>query len=235
MMLNKLIISVVMLVLFFSFNSYAASLKDEGRPTDIKVEEGKVTQVEFPAKVAKIVKGGDPDSVLVEVLDNSVYLLPKNQTPSDIFVTTVSGSSYPLNLRIGSNHDIKIQAGSIKNQSSGPVGGYYSDVMDLMKDLLLNREPAGASLLPAQGSVLLSNDQIKLTVDKVYELSDWKAYILVARNLAKNSVIIPIEQIALPDLLAVSSQRDMLTPKGREGDSSKVYVIMRATNENPGI
>ena len=232
-MIKNILVSI--LILFLAFNVWAADFKDDGRPTDIQVEEGKVTQVEFPVKVAKVVKGGDPDSVLVEVLDNSVYLLPKTQTPSDIFVTTISGHSYPLTLHIGQNHDIKIKVGSFKNRQISASRGYYSDVMDLMKDLLQGHEPAGATVLPATGQVLLSNDKIKLTVDKAYELSSWKAYVLIARNLINNAVIIPIEQMSLPDLLAVSSQRDMLAAKGREGDRAKVYVIVGKSNENTGI
>jgi hypothetical protein len=113
----------------FSVNSFAASgFKDEGTPTEINVEVGKVTEVVFPQKVAKVIKGGLPDAILIEVLDSSVYLLPKAVNPPQIFVTTLSGVSYPLNLHISKEHDIKVQVG-IFHKSSQAVG-IYSDVMD---------------------------------------------------------------------------------------------------------
>ncbi|MBI3602721.1 MAG: type-F conjugative transfer system secretin TraK [Candidatus Omnitrophica bacterium] len=203
----------------------ASNFKDQGKPIDIQVEVGKVTEVVFPAKVAKVVKGGAVDSVLVEVLDNSVYMLPKTDDPSDIFVMTTSGNSYPLNLHISREHDIKVQIGSFNHQPKFSAG-VYGDVMDLMKDLLLQKEPAGATALPGGNQVLLANRQIQLKVDKAYELAGWKAYVLTARNLMNNAVIIPIEQMTLPNLLAVSSDQDMLAAKGQQGDAAKVYVIM---------
>ena len=204
----------------------ASSSKDDAQSTNIQVEVGKVTELVFPAKVAKVVKGGVPDSVLVEVLESSVYLLPKTEEISDIFVTTVSGMSYPLTLHLGKEHDIKVKIGFHQTAKSNSLGGYYLDEMDLMKDLLLHKEPTGATILPGKGQVWLANKQIELTVDTAYELSNWKAFVLNAKNLIKNEVIIPIEQVSLPNLLAISSDRDMLFPKGQEGDTTKIYMIV---------
>ena len=204
----------------------ASDYKGEGKATDLRVEVGKVTEVTFPEKVAKVIKGGQPESVLVEVLDNSIYLLPKTNAPPDIFVTTISGNSYPLILHIASEHDIKIKIDSSNPRTSNSLRGVYTDVMDLMKDLLLQREPSMATVLRENGQVLLSNKEIKLTVDKAYELGTWKAYIVTVKNLINNAVIIPIEQMTLPNLLAVSADRDMLSGQGEQGDSAKVYMIV---------
>ena len=222
--MRKLIFFVLLLIGFggCAMPAGASDVKDKVILTDVKVETGKVTEVSFPEKVAKVVKGGEPDSILVEVLDESVYILPKTDVPPDIFVTTISGDSYPLKLHIAQEHDIKIQIGNRQPNSSR---GTYSDVMDLMKDLLLNRDPVMATFLPEGGKVFLANQEIKLTVDKAYELGDWKAYVLSARNLINNAVIIPIEQMTLPNLLAVSSDQDMLSASGQSGDSTKVYMI----------
>ncbi len=232
-MRNSLV--AILLVLALIRPVFSSDIKDEGKPADIQVEIGKVTQVEFPAKISKVVKGGNQDSVLVEVLDNSLYLLPKTQEPSDVFVTTVSGSSYPLTLHLGSNRDIKIQVGKFKAKGDVKSAGSYSDIMDLMKDLLLDQEPAGSTMLPAQGKVLLSNQQMSLTVEKAYEMVDWNAYVLVAHNLISNAVIVPIEQINLPNLLAITCDRDMISAKGQEGDSARVIIIVGNTNEYRAI
>ena len=213
-------------ILLGSIFSHAADFKDEGKTTNINVEVGKVTEITFPAKVSKVVKGGEPDSVLVEVLDNSVYVLPKTNTPPDIFVTTALGSSYPLNLHLAQEHDIKVQVAATKHNRIETSNGIYTNVMDLMKDLLLDKEPAGATILPQDGQVLFVNKQIQLRVSRAYELVDWKAYILIAKNLCNNSIIIPIEQMTLPNLLAVSADQDMLKSKGQEGDTAKVYLVI---------
>jgi hypothetical protein len=197
---------------------------DKGKPVDIKVELGKVTEITFPTKVAKVIKGGTQDSVLIEVLDNSIYLLPKSENVSDIFVTTISGDSYPLNLRLGSDRDIKIQVGNPVKGSSEHQSN-YTNVMDLMKDLLLNREPAGSTLLQGGGKLFLADKKMEIKVEKSYEIGDWRAYQLRVENLLSNAVIVPIEQISMPNLLAISCEQDMLSAKGQPGDSSKLYVI----------
>jgi hypothetical protein len=209
------------------FTLAAQAAKNEGKPVDIKVEIGKVTEVVFPEKIMKVIKGGQPDSVLVEVLDNSIYLLPKTDTPAGIFVTISSGVSYPLTLQMSQEHDIKVQIGSSNQKEEGVTRGMYSDVMDLMKDLLLEREPSMSTTLPHQGEVFLSDQHIKVTVNQAYEVGDWRAYVLTARNLINQTVIVPVEQMSLPNLLAVSAERDILAAAGQANDSAKVYVIVR--------
>ncbi len=223
----KIVLLVLLLVQLSSCVPAQASSKDEGKARDIRVEVGKVTEVVFPDKVAKVIKGGPQDSVLIEVLDNTVYLLPKADNLSDIFVTTTTGNSYPLNLHVGSQHDIKVQVGTANHKELGISAeiGTYAGVMDLMKDLLLHREPAGATLLPSKGQLFISDQKLQLKVEKSYELAGWKAYVLTAKNLMNNAVIIPLEQISLPDLLAISADQDMLAAKGQEGDAAKLYLI----------
>ncbi len=212
------ILSVLGILFLMASSGYAAPA------TTVHIGIGKVSEVVFPEKVAKIIKGGASDSVLVEVADNSVYILPKTTTPSDIFVTGESGQSYPLNLTLAGEHDVKVEIGggaAVQRQTQD----INIDTMDLMKDLLRGQEPAGAALIKGNTSILLADGQIKLTVETVYDFPHISAYILKAQNLIDNQVIIPIEQMTFPHLLAVSSDRDSLSAKGRANDSSKVYVI----------
>ncbi len=205
----------------------SAEAKSEGKPVDIKVEIGKVTEVVFPEKIVNVIKGGQPDSVLVEVLDNSIYLLPKTDTPAGIFVTLSSGVSYPLTLQMSSEHDIKVRVGSLNHQEENSTRGIYNDVMDLMKDLLLQKEPSMGTPLPHEGEVFLRDQNIKVSVEQAYDVGGWRAYVLMAQNLIDQAVIIPIEQMSLPNLLAVSAERDMLAARGQEHDSVRIYMIVR--------
>ena len=194
------------------------------QPTAVRVAVGKVSEVVFPEKVAKVIKGGVPDSVLVEVLDQSVYVMPRSNTPADIFVTGVSGRSYPLNLSIAPQHDIRVEMGgsSVLSHPAESANG----AMDVMKDILAGHEPAGAAALKGGGTVLFKDSQIQLSVRSGYDLPALTGYVLEARNLTDNSVIVPVEQMAFPHLLAAASDRDMLAPKGQEGDHTMVYAVV---------
>jgi hypothetical protein len=192
-------------------------------PMDIHVTVGKVSEVVFGEKVAKIIKGGSTDSVLVEVLDNSIYVLPKTNSPSDIFVTGVSGESYPLNLIVGAQHDIRVEvSGSARRLSSqssklGPL--------ELMKEVLLGHEPAGSTILKGGQTIALEDQNLKLTVQVIYDLPHMAAYILKAQNLTDNNLVVPLEQITFPNLLAITADQDMLKPQGEVGDATRVYLI----------
>lgn len=191
--------------------------------TDVHVTAGKVSEVVLPEKVAKVIKGGAADSVLVEVLDDSVYIMPKSNAPADVFVTGVSGESYPLNLLISPQHDVRVQIKGPSVQKSSREARV--EVMDVMKEMLLGHEPAGATLLKTVKTLAFDSQQIKLSVDQAYDLPHIAVYVLKAQNLIDNSVIIPLQQISFPHLLAAASDEDMLQPKGREGDTTKVYII----------
>lgn len=206
-------------------NVWAKDIAKQEPGTTVHVAVGKVSEVFFQEKIAKVIKGGASDSVLVEVLDQSLYLLPKSNAPADIFVTTVSGRSYPLALTIAPQHDIKVEINGGSVSSISPGAG--NDVMDVMKDILSGHEPPGSTALKVnRADVLFKDSKIQLHVRSGYDLPALTAYILEAKNLTDNSVIVPIEQVTFPRLLAITSDRDMIAPKGREGDSTAVYLVV---------
>ena len=219
-------VTILLICIFLNVsNVWAKDISKQEPSTTVHVSVGKVSEVFFPEKIAKIVKGGASDSVLVEVLDQSLYLLPKSNTPADIFVTTVSGHSYPLTLTIPPRHDIKVEIGGGSISSISPNAG--SNVMDVMKDILSGHEPPGSTALKVnRADILFKDSKIQLHVRSGYDLPALTAYILEAQNLTDNSVIVPIEQVTFPRLLAITSDRDMIAPKGREGDSTAVYLVV---------
>ncbi len=200
------------------------SIYYDGRPLDIPVAAGKVTEVVFPDQVAKIVKGGGADSILVEVLDYSVFILPKNEHPADIFVTSVKGESYPLNFVMGQGHEAKVKI-AYAFDPHRPSGENRSDAMGLMKLLMKGRVPAGATVLQGNENLLIAQGQIQLTLNTVFDLPKLNGLILTARNLTDNTVVVPLQAIAYPRLLAITSDADTLAPKGGEGEVSRIYMV----------
>ncbi len=221
----RFLLSLVVLCLPIQAWAEVRNIYYDGRPLDINVASGKITEVIFPEKVAKIVKGGGADSVLIEVLDYSVFVLPKHESPADIFVTSVKGESYPLNLIMGKEHEakVKITYAFDPNRASGDN---RSDVMDLMKLLIQGRVPAGATVLEAKEQRPIAQGQIELTLNTVFELPKLNGLVLTARNITNNTVIVPIQSISYPRLLAISSEADSLSPDAQEGSSTRIYMVV---------
>ncbi len=220
-----LIVWVMLFCLPLPVHADVPSLYYDGRPLNISVASGKITEVIFPQKVAKIVKGGGADSVLIEVMDDSVFILPKNDNPADIFVTSVKGESYPLNLIMGNTHESKVKVlyAFDPSRSSNENRG---DVMDLMKLLIQGRVPAGATVLQAQEQRLLSQGKIRLTLDTVFELPTLNGLVLTAENLTDSAAIVPIQDIAYPHLLAISADADTLVERSQQGSRTRIYMVV---------
>ncbi len=208
----------------FLFFTGCCDLSHASSAIQVHVAVGKVSEVAFPQKIAKVIKGGMPDSVLVEVLDRSVYLLPKTNSPADIFVTLASGESYPLSLKISAEHDVRVDVdGHVLERIPGAA---KVDAMDLMKVVLRGIEPAGATLLKGGQEISFDRSGIRIIVERIYDLPHLAAYILKASNQGNNSVVIPLQQVSFPNLLAIASDQDMLLAKGQDGDATNVYMIV---------
>ena len=53
------------------------------------------------------------------------------------------------------------------------------------------------------------------------------AYVMVCENLLDRSIIVPVEQVNFPHLLAVSSEKDLFdTAKGTDGAITKVFMVV---------
>lgn len=230
---SQFVISSIYLMFSFMFVSTAhAGIRNAvytGRAIDINVSTGKITEVVFPEKVAKIIKGGEADSVMIEVLDYSVYVLPKKPFPADIFVISVTGTSYPVNLVMGHGLDTKVKVSYSFEQNKGLNNRNYT--VDLIKVMMQGRVPAGASIIEGQEQTLIHNQQIKLKLDTIFELPQFKGFVMTAENLMDHAVIIPIQQIGFSNLLAISSGQDILGPQGKQGSRTKVYMVVAKTLE----
>lgn len=201
-----------------------ASLAFAASASVVHVSLGKVSEIVLPEKVAKVIKGGAVDSVLVEVLEKSVYVLPKANQPADIFITGVSGTSYPINLVMGEEHDLRVDVQTDKKVVANAHGNL--DPLDLMKILLRKEEPLGANLLKVGQRVQLKESNIGLKVDRIYDFPSMAAYIIKAHNPDRNNSILPLEQISFPNILAIAADEDMLMPEGLAGDTTTIYMIV---------
>ncbi len=219
-------VGIILLMMFVTTGTVSTPVNAKQEPTIVHVAIGKVSEVVFPDKIANVIKGGAPDSVLVEVLEKSVYILPKTNTPADIFITTISGQSFPLSLVMATQQDVRIDIPGT-SRIDRPIENIPNSPMDIMKYILLGQEPPGATPLKTdEGKIFFKDAQIQCSVHHAYEFPALTAYVLEARNLTRNSIIVPVEQMLFPNLLAVASDRDMISAKGQEGDRTMVYLVV---------
>ena len=202
--------------------------KYSGGAINVNVTAGRTTEVVFPELIAQLLRSQVPGSIDLEVKDKSLYILPKAQSKADIFVRTVSNIEIPINIVFSEKHDIRVQVSYSfdnvqKNKSSGQP---FNKAITLMKALIKGEDIIGATRYDVN-EVVLRNKYFKATLITKYELNNSVAMVLEIENLMNRSIITPVQHVHLKDMLAITSDLDILAPNGQADSKTNMYLILR--------
>ena len=102
-----------------------------------------------------------------------------------------------------------------------------------MKALITGEGLSNAALSKAKNDEIFNDGSIRITIDRIYEFpSGVKAIVLTVENLRFNPVVVPIEHMQFPGLLAISIESQMLEAashlayKKAAGVTTKAYMII---------
>ena len=196
----------------------------------IRVKAGAITEVEFEEKIANITKSVSSDILQIETLENRIFLLSLKNTDSDIYVVTQDNISYALRITtIVGDSDSRVK---IRKPADKIVDVSNKDeitTIDVMKALMTGVYPAGAELVDGEKIELFNNGWLRLTTDKIFELSGGaRALVVTAENLIDKPIVIPIQNIELPGLLAISVDNEILEGRSSEVLKQKTGYITKA-------
>jgi len=111
------------------------------------------------------------------------------------------------------------------------------NTIELMKALMRGEQPSGSVSSKLHHQEIFNNDKFRIVADEVYELQGGaKAFVLTFENLGSKPVVVPVEHIELPGLLAISVDSQMLEARPRDtakkpsGFSTKAYMITDEAN-----
>ena len=233
---NGIFILIISLMLFLTANSYAEGLVDDGNDsTCVKLNSGLVTEVEFPANIANVTKSVPSQLLQIETSGNRMFLLARENFNSSIYVITADNLSYCLRLasgedKVSSSHvTVKRQHGNIREQENRNG----ANTVRLLKALINGECLKDLVDSKAKGKEVYNNGSIRIVTDEVYEFSQGvKAVVLTIENLTSRSIVIPIEHIEFPGLLAISVENQLLeahakdTTKRPSCYTTKAYMII---------
>ena len=94
--------------------------------------------------------------------------------------------------------------------------------MSMLRDLARGRMADGGASKPCAG-IMLENDLVRLRCVLVYERPALLGYILTIENLGLGAAPVPPQQIVLPGLLAIASDKDFL----EAGQEARAYMVVR--------
>ena len=187
-------------------------------PIVVKAAVGKAVKIEMEAGVADLVRSGDPMSIKVEHTSGHLFVTPLSLTPAELTVIDTRGHSHHIRYVFGDGVDDKVVV--CDNPDAGGAAAQEDGAMALMRDLIRGRVSERATEQRSE-VVMLDNGRVRVQGVVIHELPRMRGYTAVVENLTRAPLVVPVQQITFPGLVAVASQKDMLAP----GESCALYMV----------
>ena len=237
--LKKLFILMIVSGLFLAGQVNVSGASDYSDEITLRLKSGMITEAEFPEKIANVAKSVASEALQIETLGNRIFLLPRENLESQVYVVTQDNVSYCLHLimdEAGAPTRIKIE--KPHQQTNEEQGKDAANTVELMKALLTGRQPPGSVSSKLHPQDIFNNAKLRIIINEVYELQGGaKAFVLTFENLGDKPVVVPIEHIELPGLLAISVDSSILearphdTNKKPSGYTTKAYMIVEGLTQ----
>lgn len=210
----------------FDYSASAAPLK-------LKVEA--ITEVEFPERIANVTKSISSELLQIETLGNRMFLLAKDEFESRIYAVTEDNISYCLHLVSGEEPaPSRIKVRKPLEPHDEPTRKDMVNTIELMKALVNREFPRGSIGAKLNHKQILNNGKLRITLDEVYVFpAHVRAYVMTFENLQHKPVVVPVQYIQIPGLLAISVDRQILearprkTNRGRGAYRTRAYLIVQ--------
>ncbi len=186
-----------------------------GRVMEIRCEEG----------IAHLIRSGHAASLKVEQVESRIFVTPFDLETAELIVLDRSGKSFRLKFMLGEKHEPGIILGTRKEQSINQKNS-LNGLGVFFKGLIEERMPIG-SIEQEPSKEVIKNHQTHWRVKKQYLLSSMMGYVFEVKNISQQGVFIAVEDIIFPGLLAVSVEQEVLHPKGKPNDTTRVFLIAR--------
>lgn len=237
--LKRLFYSMIVSWLFLTGQVNASGASDYSDEITLRLKTGMITEAEFPDKIANVTKSVTSEILQIETLGNRIFLLPRENLESQVYVITQDNVSYCLRLIMDeAQAPTRVKIKKPHSQANEEQGRDTANTVELMKALLTGRQPPGAVSTKLHPQDIFNNAKLRITIDEVYELAGGtKAFVLTFENLIDKPVIVPIEHIELPGLLAISVDSQILearphdTNKKPSRHTAKAYMIMEGLTQ----
>ncbi len=239
MILKKVFILLVISGLFLTGQVNISRAADYGAEIPLRLKTGMITEAEFPEKIANVTKSISSESLQIETLGNRMFLLPRENLDSQIYVVTQDNVSYCLHLIMDeAQAPTRIKITKPHEAENDEKASDIANTVELMKALLTGRQPPGAVSSKLHPKEIFNNAKLRISIDEVYEFpNNVKALCLTFENLTRKPMVVPIEHIELPGLLAISIDTQILEPRPHDTNKktsaymTKAYMVVEGLNQ----
>jgi len=233
-------VSILLIIpgLLFTGQVNISRAADSGGEIPLRLKAGMITEAEFPEKIANITKSISSEALQIETLGNRMFLLARESLDSKVYVVTQDNESFCLRLIMDEARAVsRIKIEKPHQQTNEEEANAVSTV-ELMKALLSGRQPLGAVNSTLNHREIFNNAKLRISIDELYEFpNNVKAFCLIFENLTRKPLVVPIEHIELPGLLAVSIDTQILEPRPHDINKktsvymTKAYMVVEGLNQ----
>jgi hypothetical protein len=213
-------VALILGVLFMAFPVSAAEKRVCGNDMVlVKAALGQAVEIIVENGVGDLVRSGDPATLKVEHTSGHLFLTPLGLTPADVTLIDMRGQSHLIRFVFEQPVDEKIVMGDCDRAEESRKEENL--VMAFMRSLIRGRAFAGTT--EKKTDVLMFDDgRVRMRAVLIQELPQLWGYVMVVENLIREPVIIPVQTISFPGLLAVSSAKDRLAV----GEQGNIYMVV---------
>lgn len=238
--LKKLFILIVLFSVCVAGRGNAFDVSNSNEDIPLRLKAGMITEAEFPDKIANVTKSVSSEILQIETLGNRMFLLPRENIDSQIYVITQDSISYCLHLIMDETQaPVRIKIEKPRESIKEGHGKDAANITELMKALLTGRQPPSSVSSKLHGSEIFNNGKLRIVIDEAYDFAgNVKAFGLTFENLDHKPTVVPIEHIELPGLLAISIDSQILETRqhnnSKKEDSAyktKAYMIVEGLEQ----
>ena len=237
--LKKVFILLIISGLFLTGQVNISRAADSGGEIPLRLKIGMITEAEFPEKIANVTKSISSESLQIETLGNRMFFLPRENLDSQIYVVTQDNVSYCLHLIMDeAQAPTRIKITKPHEAENDEKASDIANTVEQMKALLTGRQPPGAVSSKLHPKEIFNNAKLRISIDEVYEFpNNVKAFCLTFENLTRKPMVVPIEHIELPGLLAISIDTQILEPRPHDTNKktsaymTKAYMVVEGLNQ----
>ena len=237
--LKKVFILLIISGLFLTGQVNISRATDSGGEIPLRLKIGMITEAEFPEKIANVTKSISSESLQIETLGNRMFFLPRENLDSQIYVVTQDNVSYCLHLIMDeAQAPTRIKITKPHEAENDEKASDIANTVEQMKALLTGRQPPGAVSSKLHPKEIFNNAKLRISIDEVYEFpNNVKALCLTFENLTQKPMVVPIEHIELPGLLAISIDTQILEPRPHDTNKktlaymTKAYMVVEGLNQ----
>ncbi len=235
---KKVFILLIVSGLFITGHINILRAADYNPEITVRLKTGMITEAEFPEKIANITKSISSEALQIETLGNRMFLLARESLDSKVYIVTQDNESFCLHLVMDETKAVSRIKIEKPHQQTNEEEANAVNTVELMKALLSGRQPLGAVSSTLNQREIFNNAKLRISIDEVYEFpNNVKAFCLTFENLTRKPLVVPIEHIELPGLLAVSIDTQILEPRPHDTKKktsvymTKAYMVVEGLDQ----